>query len=30
MGARRIGETLSASIPGRVLPVYAIGVSSTT
>jgi GNAT superfamily N-acetyltransferase len=30
MGARRIGETPSASIPGRVLPVYAIGVSSTT
>jgi GNAT superfamily N-acetyltransferase len=29
MGARRIGETPSASIPGRVLPVYAIGVSST-
>jgi GNAT superfamily N-acetyltransferase len=30
MGARRIGETPSASIPGRVLPVYVIGVSSTT
>ncbi len=29
MGARLIGEALSASIPGRVLPVYAIGLSST-
>ena len=29
MGAQRIGETPSASIPGRVLPVYAIGISST-
>ncbi len=30
LGARRIGETPSASIPGRVLPVYAIGVPSMT
>ncbi len=30
MGARLVGETPSASIPGRVLPVYAIGISSTT
>ena len=30
VGARLVGETPSASIPGRVLPVYAIGVSSTT
>jgi GNAT superfamily N-acetyltransferase len=30
MGARLVSETLSASIPGRILPVYAIGLSSTT
>ena len=29
MGARLIGETPSASIPGRMMPVYAIGLSST-
>jgi GNAT superfamily N-acetyltransferase len=29
MGARRVGNVPSASIPGRVLPVFAIGVSST-
>jgi GNAT superfamily N-acetyltransferase len=29
MGARRIGDAPSASIAGRVLPVFAIGVSST-
>ena len=30
MGARRIGEAPSASIPGRMNPVYTIDVSSTT
>jgi GNAT superfamily N-acetyltransferase len=29
MGARHVGETASASIAGRVLPVFTIGVSST-
>jgi GNAT superfamily N-acetyltransferase len=29
MGARLVGETPSASIPGRMMPVYAIGLSST-
>ncbi len=29
MGAQRIGETPSASIPGRVLPRYAMAISST-
>jgi GNAT superfamily N-acetyltransferase len=30
MGARPVGETPSASIPGRMMPVYAIGLSSTS
>jgi GNAT superfamily N-acetyltransferase len=29
MGARRVGDVRSSSIPGRVLPVFAIGLSST-
>jgi GNAT superfamily N-acetyltransferase len=29
MGARLVGETPSASIPGRMMPVYTIGLSST-
>jgi len=30
MGAGRIGEAPSLSIPGRINPVYAIGLSSTS
>ena len=30
LGARRAGSTPSGSIPGRVLPVYLIDVTSTT
>jgi GNAT superfamily N-acetyltransferase len=30
MGASRVGEVASGSIPGRVLPVYALGLSSKT
>lgn len=30
MGARRIGERVSASIPGRMLPLYEMDVSAPT